>query len=98
MFSILVESERAILSHTVGKRVNIVLRGRSVRHEEIISRTPKQLTIQKIHRFIAANGTQMPEYWKMCMEKRTEILNAVSKSRKMRPNARKNACIAKKVK
>ena len=36
MFSILGESERAILSHTVGKRVNVVLRGRSVRHVEII--------------------------------------------------------------
>jgi len=36
MFSILGESERAILSHTIGKRVNVVLRGRSIRHEGVI--------------------------------------------------------------
>ena len=36
MFSILRESKRAILLHTVGKRVNVVLRGRRVRRVEII--------------------------------------------------------------
>ena len=56
------------------------------------------LTIQKSHRFIAANGTQRPAYCMMCKKKMTEILNAVSKSWKMSPNARKKACITKKVK
>lgn len=86
-----------ILSHTIGKRVKLILQGESIRHEGIIIENNK-VTHNPEKPSLHHSGIRTPEYGKMYMEKITKILNTVSKLRKMRLNAQKRACITRKIK